>query len=106
MKHRRHIEGVVLKLLSLFNWSILTLAVLATLLGSVLCLLMWPFPQMAGDGQRFDDVVTATELGLVVALIAAGTTWLFDQRRAAMWAAEATLVLAVIASIIYGLFLR
>lgn len=96
----------LLKLWSFFNWSILTLAVLSALLGAVLCLLMWPFPQMAGDGQRFDDVVTATELGFVVALIAGGATWLTDQRHPALWAGETTLILAVVASIVYGLFLR
>lgn len=79
---------------------------LATLVGAVLCLLMWPFPEMAGNGQRFDDVVTATELGFVVAVIAVGATWLTDKRHAALWAGEATLALAVVAALVYGLALR
>ena len=87
----------------LFNRLIAALALGATGIGLVLCGLAASLGTTDG---RWDDIVTATELGLVVSLIALGASWLFERRHPARWAGEATLVLAVIASLIYGLVLR
>lgn len=100
-------QAVALKTLSLINWGVLTLAVLASLVGAVICLLMWPFPQMAGDhGGRLASVWTATGLSVLVALTAMLSTWLLDKRHPMLWAGQGLLAVVVIASLVYGVLLR
>jgi len=99
--------GACLTVLCLFNRLIAALALIATLIGGVLCLAAGMGHAGPGtDPAGWDDIVTATELGLVVFVIALGASWLFERRHPALWAGEATLMLAVIASLIYGLVLR
>ncbi|WP_423823953.1 hypothetical protein V5738_08290 [Salinisphaera sp. SPP-AMP-43] len=101
----RTTRGGVLKLLSFANWAILTLAVLASLVGAVICLLMWPFPQTEDSG-GLADVWIGTQLGLGVSLVATLATWLTDKRHPLFWVAEIVLAIAVVAALIYGLALR
>lgn len=97
----------VLKTLSLINWGVLTLSILASLIGAAICLLMWPFPQMAdADGLQLADVWTATGLGVLVALTAALSTWLLDKRHPALWLGQGLLVVVVLSALVYGLLLR
>ena len=99
--------GACLTVLRVFNRLIAGLALVATLIGGALCLAAGIGHAGPGaDPSGWDDIVTATELGLVVFLIALGASWLFERRHPALWAGEATLLLAVIASLIYGLVLR
>ena len=67
----------------LFNRLIAALALGATGIGFVLCGLAAGLGTTDG---RWDDIVTATELGLVVSLIALGASWLFERRHPARWA--------------------
>lgn len=99
----RTAQGRILKLVSFANWAVLTLAVLASLIGAVICLLIWPFPQVADNGARLSDIVTGTELAVAVALVAALATWLTDKRHPAFWVAEVFLLGAIGAALYYGL---
>lgn len=102
----REAQGRILKFLSFVNWAVLTLAVLASLAGAVICLLTWPFPQVADDGRGLADVWLATELGVGVAVFAGLATWLTDKRHPAAWAAETALAVAVIVALYYGIASR
>jgi len=82
------------------------LSVLASLIGAAVCLLMWPFPQMAGDGARLADIWTATGLSLLVAMTAGLSTWLVDKRHPMFGLGQGLLVIVVSAALVYGLVLR
>lgn len=99
----REAQGRILKFLSFVNWAVLTLAVLASLAGAVICLLSWPFPQVSDQGGRLADVWIATELGVGVAVFAVLATWLTDKRHPAFWIAEIALAAAVIVALYYGI---
>ena len=102
----RKAQGRILKFLSFVNWAVLTLAVLASLAGAVICLLIWPFPQVADDGGGLTDIWIATELGVGVAVFAALATWLTDKRHPAFWIAEIALAVVVIIALYYGISSR
>ncbi|MDA3921663.1 MAG: hypothetical protein PF501_13430 [Salinisphaera sp.] len=100
-------EAAKLRTLSLINWILLTCSILASLIGAAVCLLMWPFPQMAGDsGTTFGNVVVATMLGLLVAVTAALSTWLLDKRHPALWLGQCLLAIVVVCALVYGLALQ
>lgn len=81
----------------------LTLAVLASLAGAVICLLIWPFPRVTAEGPRLADVLIGTELSVGVAVFAGLATWLTDKRHPAFWIAEIALAGVVAAAFYYGL---
>ncbi|KEZ78891.1 hypothetical protein C41B8_02137 [Salinisphaera hydrothermalis C41B8] len=99
-------QGRILKFLSFVNWAVLTLAVLASLAGAVICLLIWPFPQVAADGPGLTDIWVATELGVGVTIVAALATWLTDKRHPLFWVAEIALAIAVAVALAYGIVSR
>lgn len=102
----RDAQGRILKFVSFVNWAVLTLAVLASLVGAAICLLIWPFPQVADDGPQLSDVLTGTELGVSVAVFAALATWLTDKRHPAFWIAELALAVVVAGALYYGIVTR
>lgn len=96
-----------LKILSLINWTVLTLSVLTSVIGAAICLLTWPFPHMGGEGgTTFGDVLTATALGALVTITAAVSTWLVDKRHPSLWLGQCVLAIVLIGALVYGLALR
>lgn len=99
----RRAQGRILRFVSFVNWVVLTLAALATLIGAVVSLLMWPFPQVAAQGPRLSEVIFGTELSVGVAIVAGLATWLVDKRHPAFWLAEIVLVMALVVALGYGM---
>lgn len=97
-------EAEKLKTLSLINWTLLTLSVLTSVIGAAICLLTWPFPHMGGEGgTTFGDVLTATTLGVLIAITAACSTWLLVKRHPALWLGQGLLAVVIVGSLIYSL---
>ena len=85
-----------MKALSFVNWALFAAGLLSTLLYAVVCLITWPFPQMAARaGTDFGRLLGALFVAAGFTLIAALTTWLLDKRHGAWWLAECLLAAAL-----------
>ncbi|WP_293625312.1 hypothetical protein [Salinisphaera sp.] len=80
---------------------------MTTLLYAVVCLMMWPYPQLVADaGGDFDNVV---RIALVTAgfTAAAGlSTWLVQKRHPALWLGQGVLLAALIGVVIFAVAQR
>jgi|TARA_B100002049_G_C15956246_1_gene322653 hypothetical protein len=100
-------RGPTLKLLSFLNWIALGIGALMTLLYAVVCLMMWPYPQLVADaGGGFDHVVQITLVTAIFTAAAALSTWLVQKRHPALWLGQGVLLVALIGVIVFAVTQR
>ncbi|MES1925095.1 hypothetical protein T31B1_07218 [Salinisphaera sp. T31B1] len=75
-----------LKILAFINWILLGIGALMALLYAVVCLMMWPYPELVENaGGGFGHVVQITCLLGLFTATAALATWLLEKRHRRWW---------------------
>ncbi|WP_353220043.1 hypothetical protein [Salinisphaera sp. S4-8] len=78
-----------------------------TLLYAVVCLMMWPYPQLVADaGGGFDQVVQITLVTAGFTAAAGISTWLVQKRHPALWLGQGVLLAALTGVIVFALAQR
>lgn len=80
---------------------------MTTLLYAVVCLMMWPYPQLVADaGGGFEHVVAITAVLAVFTAAAGLATWLIQKRHPALWLGQGVLAVALIGVIVFAVTQR
>jgi|GEM_PF-1324201 len=97
----------ILKILAFLNWMLLGIGALMALLYAVVCLMMWPYPQLVDNaGGGFDQVVMITLVLAIFTAIAGTATWLLQKRHPLWVPGEFVLAAALVGVLLFAWSIR
>jgi len=77
------------------------------LLYAVVCLMMWPYPQLVDNaGGGFGQVVQITVVLVAFTAVAGVATWLLQKRHALWWIGELALACALAGIVLFAWAIR
>jgi len=86
---------------------LLGIGALMALLYAVVCLMMWPYPQLVDNaGGGFAQVIQITVVLVVFTTIAGAATWLLQKRHRLWWIGEVALACALAGVLLFAWFIR